>query len=188
MPKIVDHEQYRKQLLAGCFAAFARHGYAAVSMKQLAEAAGVTTGTLYHYFPDKRALFEALVAEMSRRDTQRDALAHEPAATPQARIAVALALLERERTYFLQLLLLLLEYRRSEGSENLRVLDEANAALRHMISTWFGVNDGRLITLLCAVVDGLLVEGYLGQPHASFGEHAALLGALLAAYHADNRA
>ena len=58
MPKIVDHEQYRKELLGKCFDLFAQKGYGSITMRQIAQGLGVSTGTLYHYFPSKQALFE----------------------------------------------------------------------------------------------------------------------------------
>lgn len=42
---------------------FARHGYAAVSMRQIAAAVGVQAGTLYAYTPDKQALLADLLRE-----------------------------------------------------------------------------------------------------------------------------
>jgi AcrR family transcriptional regulator len=48
----------------------ARDGAAAVTTNRIAEAAGVSIGSVYQYFPDKRAIFTALhdrhVEEMSR--------------------------------------------------------------------------------------------------------------------------
>jgi AcrR family transcriptional regulator len=51
MPKIVDHDQYRKELLSKCFDLFAEKGYGSITMRQIAEGLNVSTGTLYHYFP-----------------------------------------------------------------------------------------------------------------------------------------
>lgn len=42
---------------------FARHGYAAVSMRQIAQAVGVQVGTLYAYTPDKQALLADLLTD-----------------------------------------------------------------------------------------------------------------------------
>ena len=68
MPKIVDHEQYRKELLDKCFDLFAQKGYGSITMRQIAEGLGVSTGTLYHYFPSKQALFEQLAQEICEQD------------------------------------------------------------------------------------------------------------------------
>lgn len=40
---------------------FARHGYAAVSMRQIAAEVGIGAGALYHYTPDKQALLADLM-------------------------------------------------------------------------------------------------------------------------------
>lgn len=42
---------------------FARHGYAAVSMRQIAAAVGVQAGALYLYTPDKQALLADIMTE-----------------------------------------------------------------------------------------------------------------------------
>jgi AcrR family transcriptional regulator len=42
---------------------FARHGYAAVSMRQIADAVGVQASALYKYFPNKQQLLIALLKE-----------------------------------------------------------------------------------------------------------------------------
>ena len=42
---------------------FARHGYAAVSMRQLASDVGVQVGTIYNYTKDKQALLFAIMSE-----------------------------------------------------------------------------------------------------------------------------
>lgn len=50
----------RTQLLDAALRAFARHGYAKASIRDIAAEAKVTSGLLYHYFPSKRAVLEAL--------------------------------------------------------------------------------------------------------------------------------
>jgi AcrR family transcriptional regulator len=52
--------QTRAALVAAGRALFGRSGFAATSVEDLAREAGVTTGALYHHFPTKAALFEAV--------------------------------------------------------------------------------------------------------------------------------
>jgi AcrR family transcriptional regulator len=52
----------RRRILDAALRVFAAHGYDGTSVPDVAEAAGVGTGTLYHYFRDK----EALVNEVYR--------------------------------------------------------------------------------------------------------------------------
>lgn len=42
---------------------FARHGYAAVSMRMIAAEVGIGAGALYHYTPDKQTLLAGLMRE-----------------------------------------------------------------------------------------------------------------------------
>ena len=53
----------RDDILRAAEAVFTRHEYHQVQMDQVAEACGVGKGTLYRYFPSKRALYLAVVFE-----------------------------------------------------------------------------------------------------------------------------
>jgi AcrR family transcriptional regulator len=57
----VDQETRRQAILDAALAVFAEHGYEAARLDDMAARAGVAKGTLYLYFKDKEALFEALV-------------------------------------------------------------------------------------------------------------------------------
>lgn len=63
---------------------FAEHGFAAVSMRQIAGAVGLQVGALYNYTPDKQALLftllethmQELLEAWHKRTSPTDALAH----------------------------------------------------------------------------------------------------------------
>jgi len=65
VPKIADEARTarRDQITAAAAECFARAGYHATTMADIAEAAGVSKGTPYLYFPGKEALFIALYEE-----------------------------------------------------------------------------------------------------------------------------
>jgi len=69
VPKVIDHERYRDELLHKYLDIFARRGYLDVTMREIARELGVSTGTLYHYFPTKKDLLEQLFRLASRRDS-----------------------------------------------------------------------------------------------------------------------
>src|ERR1700744_4182649 len=54
-------EERTPEILAAALECFARGGFARTRLEDVASAAGVTKGTLYLYFPNKQALFEAVV-------------------------------------------------------------------------------------------------------------------------------
>ncbi|MFU8883219.1 MAG: TetR family transcriptional regulator [Rhodobacterales bacterium] len=66
-------------------ALFARHGYAAVSMRQIAAAVGVQAGALYNYTTDKQSLlFDLMRGHMDDLLAARQAVP--PAGDPMARL------------------------------------------------------------------------------------------------------
>jgi AcrR family transcriptional regulator len=60
-------EARREQLLSVGARLFAQHPYDEVWIEQVAEIAGVSRGLLYHYFPNKRDFFAAVVRRESAR-------------------------------------------------------------------------------------------------------------------------
>jgi AcrR family transcriptional regulator len=73
------------RLREAALALFAQHGYAAVSMRRIAQEVGVQAGALYNYTPDKQSLlFDLMQGHM---DELLDARAEEPVAdTPLERL------------------------------------------------------------------------------------------------------
>jgi len=56
-------ERCRRVVLDAALRLFSRHGYGATSVRQIAEEAKVSVGAVYHHFPDKEAIFRALIEE-----------------------------------------------------------------------------------------------------------------------------
>ena len=91
-------EATRDRVLRLADALFARRGYAAVSMRDVALAAGVTKPALYYHFRDKEALYEECVSPSQRRI---GAMLRESAGTegplPDRLLAATLTLLTESR-------------------------------------------------------------------------------------------
>ena len=68
MPKIVDHDKYRKELADKCMDLFSKKGYSNVTMREISKELGVSTGSLYHYFPNKEAIFAHMAEHLSQTD------------------------------------------------------------------------------------------------------------------------
>ena len=54
-------ERSRAMILEAALQLFSKHGYRGTSIREIAEAAGLSTGNVYHHFPDKEALFRTLL-------------------------------------------------------------------------------------------------------------------------------
>lgn len=61
---------------------FAREGYEAVSVRDIAHALGVTPGALYRHFASKRAILDAIVESMREADAERARIYALPQGTP----------------------------------------------------------------------------------------------------------
>jgi AcrR family transcriptional regulator len=59
VPKIVDHELRRQELVSATWRVMARTGIMGVTTREIAREAGVSTGVLAHYFADKEELLAA---------------------------------------------------------------------------------------------------------------------------------
>jgi AcrR family transcriptional regulator len=79
-----DPDGMRRRLLDVSAEAFQSRGFQATSMQDIAQAAGVTGGALYHHFPSKKALGLAVIRERVAQAVQETWI--EPVRT--ARIAV----------------------------------------------------------------------------------------------------
>ena len=74
-------ERSREQILAASLKLFSHRGYGATSVRDIAEEAGLSKGNVYHHFPDKEAIFRALLDQYFLAMSQPDhpfnrALAH----------------------------------------------------------------------------------------------------------------
>ncbi len=91
----------RETILDAAETVFARHGTTGGRMEEVAERAGVSVGTLYNHFRDRRALLDALIADRRSRllATVDTAVAEADGAFPERLQAFIAALFEHVRTH-----------------------------------------------------------------------------------------
>lgn len=94
-------EATRRAVLAAARSAFGANGYAQTSVDEIAEAALVTKGAVYHHFASKEALFRAVHAEVESEVQARAAAAMNPGESPIDQVVAAVnvyldAALEKE--------------------------------------------------------------------------------------------
>ncbi len=120
MPKIVDREAYRKTILEKCLALFSRKGYATVTMREIASEAGVSTGTLYHYFPTKATIQEALFAHIMETNADEYLRRVENTASVAERLAIIADFWKEHGAYYQSVLLLAIDSFRSDTDGSTR--------------------------------------------------------------------
>lgn len=110
MPKIVDHDRYRKELMHQCLALFAERGYGSITMRQIAQNLSVSTGTLYHYFPSKESIFMQLVQELCEQDIANFFAQAPTRKTLTERLQIVMAFFLKNFKFYQQQLLLWVDF------------------------------------------------------------------------------
>lgn len=77
----LGEDERRSQIIGGCVASLARHGYRQTSLARVAEEAGVSKGLVSHYFKDRDALMEQ-TAVATLNDLRDDLAARIDTAAP----------------------------------------------------------------------------------------------------------
>lgn len=183
MPKIVDHDQYRQDLLHQSFDLFAEKGYS-ITMRQIAQGLGVSTGTLYHYFPSKEALFEQLVVELAEQDLLKAAAVIERRGTLAERIEAGFKFVEQNRDYFFKQMTIWIDFSQQQNREGKGcslVLNQVEEKICAAMADLLGIEDPELLLLVSSLIDGLIIGQVYGHV-PSITRQGKLLAKMLTAY------
>lgn len=71
MPRVVDHDERRRQIAEALLVVAARDGHESVSSRAVAKELGVATGSLWHYFDGFDEVIRAAATEVTRRTDER---------------------------------------------------------------------------------------------------------------------
>lgn len=186
MPKIVDRDRYRKELLNKCFELFAEKGYSSVTMREIGSGIGVSTGTLYHYFPSKESLFEQLIEYLSYEDTKEEALAElgNPP-TLAERIEKMMEYICKKEDYILKDLLITFDFcqhKTRKEIENNQALQQAGKRYEEAVCCYLGISDPAIARFIICYADGLVVRRFYQGERISIAEQSIVLKEMLLAY------
>lgn len=186
MPKIVDHDQYRKELLSKCFNLFAEKGYATITMRQIAEGLSVSTGTLYHYFPSKQALFEQLVEEICEQDVLMAQAELEGIQTLPERLEALGRFLAKNEDYYIKWIYLQVDFCQHQDFQGMQgnnsAFKRATVRYEEAVCDILGIQDPALTWLILCLIDGLILERLMKNEMVSMTEQFILLGKMITAY------
>lgn len=176
MPRVVDHDRRREALLEQSFGLFARLGYASLTMRGLADQLGVSTGTLYHYFDGKDALFQAMVRQATAKTV---ALATEGLSADAGRVERIAALgrfLEAHASPLQQTLQITLEYQRHHSGEDAQaLLSDTLQEYAEALAEQLDIADEGVARALLSFLLGALVQRILDPGAVDLGAHMRLL-------------
>ena len=134
-PTRLSRDHRRQQILERALPLFARHGFAGTTTRRIADAAGISEALLFKHFPNKSAIYAAILADICTADP---GLARLRAAPPSTR---TLALLVRGMAhYFISA---------ADGSEV-----ESNQKLRLTLASF--IEDGEFAKVLFDKVEQII--------------------------------
>lgn len=185
MPKIVDHNEYRKDLLNRAFDLFAQKGFAAVTMREIAQGLGVSTGTLYHYFSSKEALFEQLMQEKADYYILMLTRELEGTKTLTEQIDALGRFLQKNEDSLIKETYISVDFCRHYGCEayqNNRANKQADERFKQTVANFDGLTSPAFQHFMKNLFMGLLLNRLYGDKAACFNEQVSLLGKMLTAY------
>ena len=184
MPKIVDHESYRNELLDRCFPLFTNRGYAAISMRQIAEGLGVSTGTLYHYFDSKQAIFEKMVISRIEKDMREFGDRLQPLESIEARVELVFNYFGTCQDDIFKEISLYLEYYQTQLKHDPgehTILNQVYDRLFPGIEAILGITNPIAAQLLFSSIDGLLLSRIYGC-QIDWENQGKLMGKMMATF------
>ncbi|ASP42183.1 TetR family transcriptional regulator [Leptospira interrogans] len=173
MPKIVNLEKFKSEILAKCVDILARRGYSAVSMREIAAELDVTTGTLYHYYATNEDIFKELVKFVLNNDIEELQI-HSKGDLGQSletRIESLFQMVQAREAYFQNLLYIICDVSRLKNHEEEKSLiaDTINEYV-HIITKLLGVTNPALNRILISVILGTVVQRILDSEAISLSE------------------
>ena len=187
MPKIVDREQYRKQLLTESFELFAEIGYGKITMRQLAQKLGISTGTLYHYFPSKEAMFLQLVEELVQRDITNFLIQAESVSPDvRSRVKGILDFTQANRDYFSKQLTIGLDYYQQQTGDvdtstqklsqhSISIFEQLDRETIIAINSYLQVDNYAIGEFILTFINGLLLCQLYQPNFKSWDAQSAIL-------------
>lgn len=130
MPKIIDHDERRRDIIEVTKDVILQGGFEAATMRSIASAAGFANGALKHYFPSKESIvagvFDSVLEEMTRASEARSA--ESSSGLQRLRdFVISLLPLDEERIAAGRVLLALWEYSMSDEDLALRYRQHLDA-------------------------------------------------------------
>lgn len=186
MPKIIDHESYRKELLSNCLDIFAAKGFGTITMRELAAELGVSTGTLYHYWKGKQEIFNDLVIYLTEQDSQLFIDNIGAAKSLEKRVEALFEFLARHEEYFRKQFMITLDYYRQQGANeavtNNQVVQRSNLLHRGMVAHFLGIADQEIISFVLSALSGSMFARIYEGERVSLQSQAKILSQMLRLY------
>jgi AcrR family transcriptional regulator len=167
VPKVVDHEAQRADITQRCIELFARRGHADLAVRDIANELGVSTGTLYHYFPNKDDLFESVVDAVVDQDiVHATATVKKTIADRRLRLRAILRYVVASSPRLATLYRVLIDFAWQPGRDGRRWQEQLHKARRSYavaVADILEIDDAAKIDLVILVIAGLIKRALIGD-------------------------
>jgi AcrR family transcriptional regulator len=187
MPKVVDRDRYRQELLQQCFDLFAQKGYGSLTMRQIAAKIGVSTGTLYHYFSSKEELFIQLIEEITEQDIlyATDAIKFQEIETLGEKVRAIGHFIAKNEDYFHKQTFLFINFLMQSELEQQQLIEAVKRSYKSYqeeMMKVLGIENRAIAGYISCFIDGLITQRSFAPEIVVFEEQIELLAQMLTLY------
>ncbi len=177
MPKIVDHDEYRQKLVQESFELMARRGYAALSMRDLARALRISTGTLYHYFPSKLGLFEAILQHYASSNIRQPMSAQPQISTFEDGLNLIIANCEAAEEMWAKMFLIQVDAYREPDGKMLAIYNNifTSSSTKNYLSKILKIEDPDVIDLFRVIMLGMIIQRVISKRNVKWSAQKQIL-------------
>ncbi|MCB1178481.1 MAG: TetR/AcrR family transcriptional regulator [Leptospiraceae bacterium] len=187
MPKIVNHEQYKDQILDQSFHLFARKGYE-ITMRELSRELKISTGTLYYYFKSKEDIFRQTMNFISQKqiDLLIERLGRDR--SPEEKVKLALNYILNNERFFQNILFLIIDYyRQNDCKDPDQIIHEMADFYKTTIAEQLGFSNSILSSSFLSFTLGILIHRILDPVNTDWDEQIALIRSMVSLFAATGK-
>lgn len=175
MPKTINHDEYRRELLEKCFFIFSRKGYSKVTIREIAAEIGVSTGTIYHYFSAKQNILKQMFIYIMETNVEAYSEKMKNANTLESRLEFFAEFIIEFEKYYKHVLLLAIDlFRVEEIDDSEKILTTFSKYYTKTISKTLKIPTQYARSLFIYII-GLVFHSLVTPDHIVFAGQVEIL-------------
>lgn len=185
MPKIVDRFEYKKELLQKCFNLFSKKGFSNVTMREIASEIGVSTGTLYHYFPTKDDILEKMISYIQEKNVGDLVKVVNQDDTIEKRVDSIINFWNDNQEYYQNVMLLAIDLYRNKKNKIEKIFKDFYNYYANALSDKFNISEKFSKAIIIQLI-GLIFHSILNPEKVSYDDQLDIIkDVLISIFHTN---
>jgi AcrR family transcriptional regulator len=185
MPKIVDHIEYKKELLESCFDFFGKKGYSNATMREIATEIGVSTGSLYHYFPTKEDILDNMFDYIIEKNTLEHILIINEDDSVEERVNTLMDFWMQNQEFYQNVMLLAIDLNRKKTKKIEKLFKGFFDFYTNMLSDKLNISENFSKSIIIQLL-GLLFHSILSKEKVSYNDQLNMVkDVLISIFHTN---